>query len=267
MTPWIRIAQPHGGDNKGFYFLPEIDEEVMVGFENGNAEKPYVIGTLYHGQQHPGSNWYNENNDIKAIRTRNGHTVEINDAGEGGFIRIYDNEKENYVLTFSTDDKLIKLESTGNIELYAKNDIVMKADNNINMEAGNDIIRDAKANVNETAGKDITANAGSNISVDAGKNISESAGEDITVSAGSNMDTTVGNNDTLDVSNNQTIKIGANKNENISKKYQLSAENIREEASDKMQLYSKNHEQKSDSSMKLDGGSGLDLSANNIKIN
>ena len=40
MTPWIRIAQPHGGDNKGFYFIPEIDEEVMVGFENGNPTPP-----------------------------------------------------------------------------------------------------------------------------------------------------------------------------------------------------------------------------------
>ena len=49
-TPWLRIAQAHGGDDKGSYIIPEIDEEVMVGFENGNAEKPYVIGTLYHGK-------------------------------------------------------------------------------------------------------------------------------------------------------------------------------------------------------------------------
>jgi len=259
MTPWIRIAQPHGGDNKGFYFIPEIDEEVMVGFENGNAEKPYVIGTLYHGQQRPGSNWPNDGNDIKAIRTRNGHTVEIHDVADGGFIRIYDNEKENYILTFSTDEKLIKLESTGNIEMYAKNDIIMEAGNNINMKAGVDMNREAGNNINETAGVDITT--------DAGENISTSAGNDISISAGNDMDTSVGNNDTLNVGSNQTIEIGANKDETISEKYQLSAENIREEASNKMLLYSKNHEQKADSSMKLDGGSGLDLYASNIKIN
>ena len=267
MTPWLRIAQPHGGDNKGFYFIPEIGEEVMVGFENGNAEKPYITGTLYHGQQHPGSNWYNDSNDIKAIRTRNGHTVEIHDVADGGFIRIYDNEKENYILTFSTDEKLIKLESTGNIEMYAQNDIIMEAGNNINMKAGVDMNRDAGENINETAGTDITTNAGSNISTSAGENISTSAGENISVSAGNDMDTSVGNNDSLYVSSNQTIEIGANKDESIAEKYQLTAENMRTEASDKMLIYSKTHEQKADKEMKLDGGNGLDLYASNIKIN
>ena len=144
MTPWIRIAQPHGGDDKGFYFIPEIDEEVMVDFENANAEKPFVVGTLYHGKQHPGKPWPTESNDIKAIRTRNGHTIEIHDEGEDGFIRIYDHEKENYILTFSTDEKLIKLESTGNIELYAQNDIIL--------EAKNDIIQKADKNRLSTIG-------------------------------------------------------------------------------------------------------------------
>ena len=46
--------------------------------------------------------------------------------GNDGYIRIYDNEKENYILTFSTDQKLIKLESAGNIELIAQNDIIMQ---------------------------------------------------------------------------------------------------------------------------------------------
>ena len=135
MTPWIRIAQPHGGENKGFYFIPEINEEVMVDFENANAEKPFIVGTLYHGKQHPGKPWPTDANDIKAIRTRNGHTIEIHDEGIDGYIKIYDHEKENYILTFSTDEKLIKLESTGNIELYAVNDIILHAQNDIVQKA------------------------------------------------------------------------------------------------------------------------------------
>jgi len=153
MTPWIRIAQPHGGNNKGFYFIPEIDEEVMVGFENGNAEKPYVTGTLYQGEQKPGENWYTDENEVKAIRTKNGHTIEIHDEGDDGYIRIYDNEKENYILTFSTDDKLIKLESTGNIELYAEKDIILKAKNDIALQADNHIYREADKNINDLAHK------------------------------------------------------------------------------------------------------------------
>ena len=251
ITPWIRIAQPHGGDNKGFYFIPEIDEEVMVGFENGNAEKPYVIGTLFHGKQPPGEKWPNDTNDIKAIRTRNGHTIEIHDEEQGGFIRIYDNEKENYVLTFSTDEQLIKLQSLRNIELYAENDIIIEAKNNIKIKAG----------------MDMNMTAGENISETAGKNVVLGAGENMTVNAGKNMDTNVGNNETRYVSSNQTIEIGANKEESIAEKYQLTAQVIREEGSDKVELYGKVIEQRADDTLKFDGGKVLDLYSKKIRMN
>jgi Rhs element Vgr protein len=251
LTPWIRIAQPHGGGNKGFYFIPEIDEEVMVGFENGNAEKPYVIGTLYHGQAKPPDSWYNDSDDIKAIRTRSGHTIEFHDTEGSEFIKIYDNEKDNFILTFSTHEQLIKLESKGNIELYADNDVIIEAKNNVNIKAGVDMNREAGENITETAGK----------------NISTSAGEDISIDAGNNMSTNVSKNDSIYVGSNQTIEIGSNKDEMVTKKYQLTAENIREEANQKMQIYSQTHEQKADREMKLDGGGDLDLYGKKVKIN
>ena len=183
MTPWIRIAQPHGGNDKGFYFIPEIDEEVMVEFENGNAEKPFVVGTLYHGKQHPGKKWPTDSNDIKAIRTRNGHTIEIHDEGNDGFIRIYDHEKENYILTFSTDKKLIKLESTGNIELYAGSDIIM--------EAGHDIKMKAKNNKDVDVENKLTVKVGSSKTVSAGS-ITESAGGEMKLTSATHEQTAKG---------------------------------------------------------------------------
>lgn len=251
LTPWIRVTQPHGGGNKGFYFIPEIDEEVMVGFENGNAEKPYVIGTLYHGEQKPGEGWYNDTNDVKAIRTRNGHTVEIYDQGEGGYIRIYDHEKENYILTFSTDEKLIKLESTGNIELYASNDIIMDAGNNIEMRAATDILREAGKNVEETAGENITVDAGKNIDVTAGENLTTASGKNTEMTAGENMDVTVGDN--MGIS--------------VSEKYTVEANNILQDANEKVQQFAgSTWEQKAESSMKIDGGSKMDIAGDMIKI-
>ncbi len=89
----------------------------------------------------------------------------------------------------------------------------------------------------------------------------------MSISAGNDMDTKVGNNDMLNVSKSQTIDIGDSKEETIAEEYQLNAKNIREEASDSMLLYSKTHEQKADSSMKLDGGKGLELKASSISLN
>lgn len=96
MTPWLRLSQPYAGGGKGFSFIPEIGEEVMIDFEGGNAERPFVKGTLYNGVGDPDGAWLpnnNSSNQVKAIRTRNGHTIEIHDEGNDGYIRIYDNEK------------------------------------------------------------------------------------------------------------------------------------------------------------------------------
>lgn len=141
MTPWLRIVQPYSGGGKGFSFIPEIDEEVMVDFEGGNAERPYVKGALFNGVDSPDEKWLPTeelDNHVKAIRTRNGHTIEIHDKKKGGYIKIYDHKKHNYVVTLSTDQQLIKLESSGDIELIAKNDINMTAGHDIKLKCDNE---------------------------------------------------------------------------------------------------------------------------------
>ena len=250
-TPWLRIAQAHGGDDKGSYLIPEIDEEVMVGFENGNAEKPYVIGTLYHGKQRPGDGWYSDSNDIKAFRTRNGHTVEVHDVDNGGYIRIYDNEKENYILTYSTDEKLIKLESKGNIELYADNDIIMEAGNDMKIKVGNNRRLDVGNDDETTVGND------QKITVDHDQNVWIKVDQSIHID----------NNQQLKVAEDQANTISGNQETRVGKKSSLKANEVVQDATQKMQLLSSTHEQKADSTMKIDGGSKIDMKAEMVKIN
>ncbi len=262
MTPWLRMAQPYAGGGKGFSFIPEIDEEVMIDFEGGNAERPYVKGTLYNGVGDPDTKWlpnHNSSNQIKAIRTRNGHTIEIHDEGENGYIRIYDNEKENYILTFSTDEKLIKLESTGNIELYAQNDIIMHAGHDINASADNDIIMRAK--------HDINAGADNDVFIAASHDMQRTADNDIREHAGNDRSTSIDRNDSLTVEENQFVRINENKDEQIVHKLQITAENIREEAQDKLLQYSTTHHQKASDSMAMNADSRIDIKAGTVKVN
>lgn len=245
MTPWLRMAQPYAGGGKGFSFIPEIGEEVMIDFEGGNAERPYVKGTLYNGVDDVDGAWVassNSHNQVKAIRTRNGHTIEIHDEGNDGYIRIYDNEKENYILTFSTDQKLIKLESTGNIELYAKNDIIMHAGHDINASADNDIFIAASHDMQRTADNDIREHAGNDRS------------------------TNIDRNDSLSVRENQFIKIGDNKDEQIEHKLQLTAENISTEAKKQLLEYSETHHMKAGDSAAINAGSRIDIKAGIVKV-
>lgn len=245
-TPWLRMAQPYAGGGKGFSFIPEIGEEVMIDFEGGNAERPYVKGTLYNGVGDPDGKWLpnnNSSNQIKAIRTRNGHTIEIHDEGNDGYIRIYDNEKENYILTFSTDEKLIKLESTGNIELYAQNDIIMHAGHDINASADNDVF------------------------IAAGNDMQRTADNDIREHAGNDRTTSIDHNDSLTVTENQFIKVNDNKDEQVAHQLQVTAENIRIEAKEKLLQYSDVHQQKANDSMAMNAGNRIDIKAGTVKVN
>lgn len=50
---WARLVLPLGGVRKGVAFIPEVDDEVLVVFERGEAHRPYVIGTLWNGKDKP----------------------------------------------------------------------------------------------------------------------------------------------------------------------------------------------------------------------
>ncbi|MBR2083534.1 MAG: hypothetical protein IJ879_02740, partial [Muribaculaceae bacterium] len=252
-TPWLRIAQPYAGGEKGFSFIPEIGEEVMIDFEGGNAERPYVKGTLYNGVGNPDGKWLpggNSSNQIKAIRTRNGHTIEIHDEGNDGYIRIYDNKKENYILTFSTDEKLIKLESTGNIELYAAKDIIM--------HAGHDI--------SATADHDISESAGNDMFLEAAHDQQRTADNDIREHAGNDRTANIDRNDSLTVSENQFIKVNDNKDEQIAHKLQLTAENIRTEADQDLLEYSTTHHIKAGNDVAINSGTRIDIKSGIVKV-
>ena len=158
MSPWLRIAVPYAGNIKGHQFIPEIGEEVMVGFEMDNAERPYIIGALYNGGKgKPDEEWAaskeekGTTNNIKAIRTRNGHTILFNDRGDAGVIEIYDNKNNTYHVTLSADDKKITIYSAGDIEINADGSISMTAKDNVNIKAN--------SNVSVNADKEVTIQA------------------------------------------------------------------------------------------------------------
>lgn len=148
VTPWLRVTQQYvGADGYKFgqFIIPEKFTEVLVDFEEGNFERPYVIGSLYSKNHPVPDSWNPGENNVKAIRTASGHTIEIHDNeksgswGTGGYISIYDDETHNYEVLLSTDKKLIRLKSKGNIELIADRDIKLTAGNDIKMKAGHDM--------------------------------------------------------------------------------------------------------------------------------
>ncbi|OAB78739.1 type VI secretion system Vgr family protein [Cochleicola gelatinilyticus] len=136
MTPWIRIVTPHAGGDKGFHFIPENGEEVLVGFEGGNAERPYVMGSLYNGSGKAGA-FQNADNDIKAIRTRSGNEFLFND-------------KDGSIFISDSNGSTMFFDGAGNIEVNASKKIKM---------VGQDIEIIARHNLSAIAGNIATFSA------------------------------------------------------------------------------------------------------------
>jgi type VI secretion system secreted protein VgrG len=77
MTPWIRSITPYAGKGKGMHIVPEIGEEVIVTFENGNAEKPVSLGAMFNGEAKSGHG--GKGNYMKGLQTAAGSNLTFND--------------------------------------------------------------------------------------------------------------------------------------------------------------------------------------------
>lgn len=146
-TPWIRVSSAHAHEDRGMYFIPEIGDEVLIDFEGGNADCPIVLNSLYHGKAKP-SKWYDKDNNIKAIRTKGGNEIVFTDKKGKESVEIFNTDKTNIITLTMEGQKLIRIESEGDIVLEATN-IKMKADN-ISMKASNDLKTQSKTFANKS---------------------------------------------------------------------------------------------------------------------
>src|SRR5437868_30783 len=89
-STWARVAAPMAGKDRGAYFLPEVDDEVLVAFEHGDPRFPYVLGALWNGNAQPFLTNEDGKNDLRVIRSRSGHTIVLNDKDGEETIEIVD---------------------------------------------------------------------------------------------------------------------------------------------------------------------------------
>lgn len=89
-TNWAPIASPMAGPGRGLYFMPELGDEVVIGFDRGLFDFPYVVGFLWNGKDAPPRT----DGTMRVIRSVNGHEIAICDrpiaAGDRGYVQITD---------------------------------------------------------------------------------------------------------------------------------------------------------------------------------
>jgi uncharacterized protein involved in type VI secretion and phage assembly len=130
---WARVATPMAGKKRGIYFLPEVNDEVLVAFDRGDVRFPYVIGSLWNGQDSPPETNGDGKNDVRVIHSRADHKITIND-GSQPLVQIELADGKRVTLNrdgIELDDKQgnkITIQSTGGtITVEAKTSLSLKA--------------------------------------------------------------------------------------------------------------------------------------------
>lgn len=115
-TNWIRVQTPNAGvsgavpKNRGWVFVPEVGDQVMVSYEHGNPDRPYVTGSVFHSGSGKGGD---KDNKVKSIITRSGNAI------------VFDDETGSIVITDQTGKQLIMLDGTNAITVMAKRSITL----------------------------------------------------------------------------------------------------------------------------------------------
>jgi uncharacterized protein involved in type VI secretion and phage assembly len=163
---WARVLTPMAGNDRGIYFLPEIDDEVLVAFEQGDIAYPYILGALWNGKDKPPVKNDDGKNNQRMIKSRSGHMIVLDDTKGEEKIIIQDKTGKNKIVINSKDNKMnINVEKDLTIETKGK--IILKSsDDDLSIECKNLSIK-TKENYQLEAGKNCTIKAKSKYELEA----------------------------------------------------------------------------------------------------
>ncbi|MCK4373338.1 MAG: hypothetical protein KAW61_09325, partial [candidate division Zixibacteria bacterium] len=174
---WLRVLAPHSGNERGFFCLPEIDDEVLVAFEHGDPNRPVVLGSLYNGVDKApvghSAGFDGAENDLKLFRTKSGNEIYFHDKGD--FETICITQASGNTITLSADGPKITVETDGDITMKGKTITLETTSGDITLKSGSAI--------NAESSMDTKIKAGGNFSSEGGINHDSKGGAAITVKA------------------------------------------------------------------------------------
>ena len=152
---WARVATPMAGNDRGLYFLPEVDDEVLVAFEHGRPDRPIVIGSLWNGQDAPPEDNGDGGNNQRTLRSRSGHVIRFDDSDGAEKIEIIDTT-ENQRVVIDSSANTILVEADSDITLRSKSGkVIVEAQQGIEMTTQAGVKVDGSQNVDVSAGAQV----------------------------------------------------------------------------------------------------------------
>jgi phage baseplate assembly protein V len=154
-TNWARVVAPMAGAGRGIYFLPEVNDEVLVAFEHGNPDTPYVLGGLWNGQDKPPEANGDGKNDVRTIRSRSGNVIRLTDTDGGSKIEIIDSSTKNSIV-ISAKNNSITIAAAGDITIASSGGKLKLSGNGVEITSTSTVKVQASQNAAVTASGQLT---------------------------------------------------------------------------------------------------------------
>jgi uncharacterized protein involved in type VI secretion and phage assembly len=159
---WARLAMPMGGKERGFVFIPELGDEVVVGFDREDLRFPYVLGALWNGKDKPPLANDDGKNDKRIVQSRKKHYLLFDDGAQGvvellhqkGRKIVFDDsgfavqDERGNVIKVDSNSGAMTIEATGQLKIKAAT-ISIQATGTLELQAGATMtIRGSLVNIN-----------------------------------------------------------------------------------------------------------------------
>lgn len=166
-SEWLPVASSYAGKGYGSYFLPEVNDQVLIAYINGDPHTGIVIASLWNpANTHP-DNTVNDKNNIKKIITKAGHQIFFDDEDKKGGITV--KTKKELQILIQDENEIITIKDKDNknlITIDSKNGkIEVKADKEIHINGGNKVPVKIDGSDITINGKNIKLNAQSGIDI------------------------------------------------------------------------------------------------------
>ncbi len=132
---WARLATLMAGGDRGTWFIPEVDDEVLVAFVGGDPRRPVVIGALWNGVDAPPETMDSDNN-VRSVTSRSGHRLVFDDTAgaeqvvletQGGHTLTLNDSAGGIVTLEHANGAKITIDAAGNIEITANVKVKIQA--------------------------------------------------------------------------------------------------------------------------------------------
>ena len=135
-SAWARLASPMAGPDRGLQLVPEVDDEVLVVFEQGDPNRPIVIGSFWNGVDAPplGGDAVSGDGAVqqRMLKTRIGHTILLDNSDSSKSIVITDSAGNK--MTWDAANSKIEIESQGDLKVSAAGDLKVSATGKLTLE-------------------------------------------------------------------------------------------------------------------------------------